>query len=115
MALATAAANDALDAGLGTALRVQLHTGAPGASGTANQFGDTTRQVLAWAAAASGEKSSSNTATWSSVSAAGTVTHVSVWTTGGVYRGSAALLTPKVLAIGEAIVLALVKFVGSHD
>lgn len=115
MSLATANANTALDSALVDALRVQLHVGAPGAAGTSNQFGDTTRQVVSWSAAASGEKAASNTPTWSPVSAAGTVTHVSLWTTGGVYRGSAQLLKTRALEIGDSLVLASLKFTSTHD
>jgi hypothetical protein len=103
MALAKAAATLAVAAATDDALRLQLHTGAPGAAGTSNVFGDATKQVVAWNAAANGARTASNAPEWTSVTAAGTVTHVSLWTTGGVYRGSAALVTSKTLAIGDGI------------
>jgi hypothetical protein len=104
MAVAAAQGNAGLNAMFDDALRAQMHTGYPGASGTANQFGDTTRQVVTWSPAAAAAKLASNTPTWATVTAAGLVTHLSFWTTGGVYRGSMQLLVPKNLAIGEGII-----------
>jgi hypothetical protein len=82
----------------------KLHTGDPGAAGTANAFGDTTRQVATFAAAdADGTIETSADMGWSAVSAAGTVTHVSFWSavTGGTFLGSDDLATGRTLAIGD--------------
>lgn len=78
--LITAAANSLLDS-LGTTYSwVQLHTGDPGASGTANVAAETDRMQATWSAAASGTKSNSGAITWTAVAASEDYTHFSVWT-----------------------------------
>jgi len=82
----------------------KLHTGDPGAAGTANAFGDTTRKVATFAAAASdGTITTSADMNWTNVSAAGTVSHVSFWdaVSGGAFIGSDDLATARTLAIGD--------------
>lgn len=83
---------------------IKLHTGDPGADGTAAPFGDTTRQAATFAAAASdGTITTSADINWTNVSAAGTVSHVSFWSasTAGTFLGSDDLATARTLAIGD--------------
>lgn len=60
---------------------VALHTGGPGAAGTANGSSTATRMAVTWGAASAGSISESNTPTWSSW--AGTngevVSDISLW------------------------------------
>jgi hypothetical protein len=74
--LPTAGWNSILDWYLGTnftAWWVQLHIGAPGAAGTTNPAGNTTRQqITSLASAASASKATSSALTWTSVSTAET-------------------------------------------
>lgn len=60
---------------------VKLHTGDPGSAGTSNASANTTRVVVAWAAASGGSKSANATlpswASWASGSE--TITHISLW------------------------------------
>ena len=82
----------------------KLHTGDPGAAGTANAFGDTTRQEASFADAGSDGIAETDTdMEWTNVSAAGTVSHVSFWdaVTAGVFQGSDALAVSRVLSIGD--------------
>lgn len=86
--LAAATANAILDALANqtnytapTALWIQLHTGDPGAAGTANVASNNTRKdITAVFAAASGGAVTSDTAvTWTNVPASEDYTHYSVW------------------------------------
>lgn len=59
---------------------VKLHTGDPGAAGTANASAETTRKQITWSAAASGSKSMSGTLSWTSWAAGTeTISHISIW------------------------------------
>ena len=82
----------------------KLHTGDPGVAGTANAFGDTTRQLASFAdAGTDGVIETDTDMEWTNVSAAGTVSHISFWdaVTGGVFQGSDALANSRILAIGD--------------
>ncbi len=86
------------------AFYIKLHTGDPGAAGTANAFGDATRKAATFSAAASdGTITTSADINWTNVSAAGTVSHVSFWdaSTGGNFLGSDDLATARALSIGD--------------
>lgn len=62
------------------ALYVKLHTGDPGAAGTSNAAGNTTRQQATFGTNASGGSIANTVAvTWTSVSNTETYTHFSVW------------------------------------
>ena len=83
---------------------IKLHTADPGAAGATAAFGDTTRKAVTFAAAAAdGTITNSADVNWTSVSANGTVTHVSFWSasTAGTFLGSDDLATSRVLAIGD--------------
>lgn len=58
---------------------IKLHLGDPGEDGTANAAANTSRQTIAFSAAASGSMASSATVTWTSVSTTETYSHWSIW------------------------------------
>ncbi len=86
---------------------VQLHTGDPGASGTANVSSVTTRPVLAWNAASAGSKTISNTPSWATW--AGTngevVTHISLWgaSSAGTFYDAITLTASKTVNTGDTL------------
>jgi hypothetical protein len=88
----TASADAALTAFAGVALWVQLHTGDPGTSGTANVSSVTTRQQVTWGTASGGVLSATNSPVWTNW--AGTngesVSDVSYWNqaSAGTFEGS---------------------------
>jgi hypothetical protein len=77
--LGTTGANSALNNVLATGVWMQLHTGLPGAAGTANVATNNTRQQVTWGSAASGSASNSAAITWNAVPATETYTHASFW------------------------------------
>lgn len=83
-------ADAALDAGLAANRWVQLHTGAPGASGTANVAGNTVRMQATWNSAASGSATNNGDIVWTSVSTSETYADATLWSasTGGTFGGS---------------------------
>lgn len=89
------------------ALWAQLHTGDPGAAGTANVSSTTTRQSVAWAAPAAGSMALSTTPSWTSW--AGTngevVAGTSVWSaaTVGTFYESAQFTLSKTVNTGDTI------------
>jgi hypothetical protein len=73
---------------------VQLHTGDPGAAGTANvSVGSTTRNAVTWNAAAAGSMALNTLGPWTNGGTSETITHISIWTlaSGGVFKQSGAL------------------------
>jgi hypothetical protein len=83
---------------------VKLHTGDPGAAGTANAAGETTRQQSTFGSVASGGAISNTAAVaWTSVSTSETYTHASLWSasTAGTFLGSAALTQSKTVNSGD--------------
>lgn len=91
-----------------TTLFVQLHTGDPGASGTANVSSVTTRPALNFGAASAGSQSAIATlpswATWAGTNGE-VVTHISVWgaSSGGTFYYSAALTASKTVNTGDTL------------
>lgn len=91
-----------------TTLFVQLHTGDPGASGTANVSSVTTRQALNFGAASAGSQSAVATlpswATWAGTNGE-VVTHISVWgaSSGGTFYYSVALTASKTVNTGDTL------------
>jgi hypothetical protein len=86
------------------AFYIQLHTADPGAAGTTAVFGDNRRVAATFsAAAADGTITTSADVNWVSMTAAGTVTHVSFWSasSAGTFLGSDDLATSRTLAIGD--------------
>lgn len=91
-----------------TTLFVQLHTGDPGASGTANVSSVTTRPALNFGAASAGSQSAIATlpswASWAGTNGE-VVTHISVWgaSSGGTFYYSAALTASKTVNTGDTL------------
>jgi hypothetical protein len=81
-------------------LYVKLHTGDPGAAGTANAAGNTTRQAGTFGAAAAGAMTNTAAIVWTNLPTTETYSHVSVWdaATGGVFQWSGILPTPQAVA-----------------
>lgn len=92
-----------------TTMFAQLHTGDPGASGTANVSSTTTRQAVNYAAASGGSQSITGTTQWTSW--AGTngevVTHISLWgaSSAGTFYYSVALTASKTVNTGDTLTL----------
>lgn len=88
---------------------VQLHTGDPGALGTASPFGDTTRQSPTFSAASGGAVTNSSAGQWTNLSAGGTISHVSFWTasTSGTFLGSDALEVPRTVSATDDFTIAV--------
>jgi hypothetical protein len=112
--LAAATANGILDAIFRNvsysvaAVWIKAHIGDPGAAGTANAAGETTRkQATFGSAAAAGAIANTTTITWSSVSTAEDWTHFSAWTasTAGTFLLSG-LVTANALQVGDDFVIA---------
>jgi hypothetical protein len=100
--LITAEANSLLDT-LGSAFPyIQLHTGAPGAAGTSNVAGNTTRKSATYNSAASASKTTSADLAWTSVPTAETYSHFTAWSTstGGTCGFSGGLTAPAV-SVGD--------------
>jgi hypothetical protein len=82
---------------------VQLHTGAPGAVGTANIAGNNVRQPAGTFAAPSGGSTSNSAAVnWTSVSSSETYTKVTLWSasSGGTFICSGSI-TAAAIAAGQ--------------
>src|SRR3954462_14969489 len=79
---------------------VKLHTGDPGASGTANAAGNTTRVAATCSAASAGSITNSADVAWTNVSTAETYTHVSFWSasSAGTFLGSDDLAVSRTVA-----------------
>lgn len=92
MAFVTARLNSALDAALSGVTHAQLHTGAPGGSGTSNVAAGVDRCALTGIGSASGGADSA-TGAWTIPGAGGPFTHFSLWTadTSGTFVGDGTL------------------------
>jgi hypothetical protein len=84
------------------AITLQLHTGDPGASGTANvSVGDATKVAITHAAASAGSMAISGTApVFTNAGTSETITHVSYWNS-ATFLQSAALSSSKAWASGD--------------
>lgn len=85
---------------------IQLHTGDPGAAGTANvSVGSTTRNSFVFSSSSSGSALSLGTApsAWTNGGTSETLTHISVWTaaSAGTFEFSVALTAQKAWASGD--------------
>jgi hypothetical protein len=91
-----------------TTMFVQLHTGDPGASGTANVSSVPTRPALNYGAASAGSQSAIATlpswATWAGTNGE-VVTHISTWgaSSAGTFYYSAALTASKTVNTGDTL------------
>lgn len=92
----------------------RLHTGDPGALGTANQAaGDTTRKAITFAAAAAGAMAQNGTApSWTNGGTTETLRAVSVWdaATGGNFLYSFLASAEKAWGTGDTVVVSGVTF-----
>ena len=73
---------------------IQLHTGDPGAAGTANvSAGSTTRNAITWNAASAGSMTLNTLSAWTNGGTSETITHASIWSasTSGTFHHSFAL------------------------
>jgi len=85
-------------------LQAQLHTGAPGAAGTANVAGNATKQAAGtFNQASAGNYTSAGSITWTSVPTAETYTHVSLWS-GATFVASGAISAPAV-GVGDTFTI----------
>lgn len=95
-------------------LFAQLHTGDPGASGTANVSSTTTRQAMGFGAASAGSMSLTTSPSWTSW--AGTngevVTDIGVFSasSAGTFYASAQLTASKTVNTGDTVTLATMTF-----
>jgi hypothetical protein len=91
-----------------TAFWVKLHTGDPGAAGTSNPAGETTRKQATMSAASAGAITNSAALEWTAVSTTETYSHVSFWTasSGGSFKGSDALDTARAVTAGDNFTIA---------
>ena len=108
--LSVAVANAALSTIIGTdAAFVQLHTGAPGASGTSNVSSVTTRPAVTWGSPSAGSVAASNTPAWTSWAGTnGEVdTDLSFWSlaTSGVFGLSMQLSSSVTMDTGDSLTL----------
>ncbi len=90
---------------------MQLHTGDPGAAGTANiSVGSTTRNSFVFSSSSSGSSLSLSTApsAWTNGGTSETLTHISVWTasSAGTFLFSVALTASKAWASADTFTLA---------
>jgi hypothetical protein len=80
---------------------VKLHVGPPGAAGTSNPAGNTTRQSAgAFATPAGGSTTNTAAVNWTSVSTSETYSHVSLWDspTTGTFIASGSITASAILA-----------------
>jgi hypothetical protein len=91
-----------------TVFYVKLHTGDPGAAGTSNAAGNTTRQQASFAAASGGAITTDAALTWTNVSTSETYSHVSFWdhVSAGNFLGSDDLATPRAVVAGDNFTIA---------
>ncbi len=89
---------------------MKLHTGDPGAAGTANASSVTTRPAATFAAASGGAIAMNNTPTWAAWAGTSpeTVTDISDWdaNAAGNFLTSAALAANKTMQTGDTLTLA---------
>jgi hypothetical protein len=87
------------------ALYAKCHTGDPGEDGTSNAASHTTRVEVQFGAASNGVISLSNSPSFTSMTAAETISHLSVWdnSTAGNCWGSGALSSSVTVAIGDTL------------
>lgn len=88
---------------------IQLHTGDPGANGTANiSAGSSTRVAATQTAPAAGQMTINGTLPqWTNGGTSETITHISAWTlaAGGSFQYSGALAVSKAWANGDTLTL----------
>lgn len=108
--LSATVANAALSTIIGTdANNVQLHTGAPGAAGTANVSSVTTRPAVTWGSPSAGSVAASNQPAWTNWAGTSpeTDTDLSFWSasTSGTFGFSCQLSSSVVMNTGDSLTL----------
>lgn len=89
-----------------TTVTVKLHTGDPGAAGTANASGETTQKTVTWNAPSAGSMTLSSSVSWTSWSAGTeTVSHLSIWDNQVTFLRSASLTASKTVNDGDTLTL----------
>ncbi len=85
----------------------QLHTGDPGANGTANVAGNTTRKLVSWGTASGGVNSNSTDLVWTNVSTTETYAEITLFdaVTTGNYLGSGNI-TANTVTAGDTFTIA---------
>jgi hypothetical protein len=109
--LAAADANSKLNVWRGTTYTgitpfCKLHTGDPGAAGTANASAVTTRNAITWSAASAGSMALSSLSGFS-MTGTETISHISIWdaSTAGNFIASAALTASKNVTNGDTLTI----------
>lgn len=99
MPFTTARLNAAIDTALSGVTHAQLHTGAPGAAGTANVAAGVSRCALTGVGGATGAADQA-TGTFTIPGAGGPYTHYSTWTasTGGTFHNDGTLTPAETFA-----------------
>jgi len=89
-----------------SAVWIKLHVGDPGAAGTANPAGHTTRMQASFGNASGGAISNDAALVWTSVSTAEDYTHFSAWTasTAGTFEFSG-LITANAVLVGDTFTI----------
>ena len=118
MPFATATLNSLLDAFFNAAsysnanVWLKLHTGDPGAAGTSNPAGETTRQEATFGGASSAATANDNTVIWTNVSTAETYSWLSLWTASvaGTFTGRVQLVASKTVGVGDTFQIPIGDF-----
>lgn len=87
---------------------IQLHTAAPGASGTSNVATETTRKAVSFAAATGGTITNDAIVQWTSIAGSEDATHYTLWdaSTAGNFLGSGTITAPAYTA-GDTYTIAV--------
>ena len=102
--ISAATANAFIDSITGT-VQTKLHTGDPGAAGTANASAETTQKATTFGAASGGSATQTGSVSWTSWAAGSeTISHVSYWV-GATFKGSFALTASKPMTNGDTLTL----------
>lgn len=106
--LALAQANAVLNALLAAYPWLKLHTGAPGAAGTANAALETTRKDIVPTTSTLGTANNSAALVWTNVANVETYTHYSCWSaaTAGTF-GHSGTLSGGAVAVGNTVNVAI--------
>jgi hypothetical protein len=109
---AVAHANSELNVWRGTAhsgwtsATVRLHTGDPGAAGTANASGETAAQTVTFNAASGGSMALASSVSWTAWDVGTeTITHISIWDNNTTFKRSAALTASRTVNDGDTFTL----------
>lgn len=96
---------------------MKLHIGDPGEAGTSNAAAHTTRVEVTFAAASGGSIASDSATTFTSMTAAETISHFSVWdnSTAGNCLFTGSLAASKTVAIGDTLSFASGAITGTLD